>query len=183
MLSTKNVVAQRPTVIFFAVLRKKRIVASFRLIAKKDFAASLKVPILCNIVAKVELMRKKADFMGVWASFACLIHCLLTPLVSVGMLMSPALWHDLEWVFAIISILAVVMVHRSGISKQDSYLLIGSLVILLGGIYLEHYIHGAIYAVMATGLFIAFIHVKRLWKSSFFHKVAKEKPDLVKKAA
>lgn len=117
-------------------------------------------------------MTKKADFLGAWASFACLIHCLLTPLVSVGMLVSPALWHDLEWVFAIISIVAVVLVHRSGISKQDSYLLIGSLVILLAGIYLEHFIQGAIYAVMATGIVIAYIHIRRLWKSSFFHKVA-----------
>lgn len=123
---------------------------------------------------KNKIMTKKADFLGAWASFACLIHCMLTPLVSVGMLVSPALWHDLEWVFAIISIVAVLLVHRSGVSKQDSYLLIGSLVILLGGIYLEHFIQGAIYAVMATGLFIAFIHVKRLWKSSFFHKVVEE---------
>lgn len=112
-------------------------------------------------------MSKKADKLGAWASIICLIHCLMTPLVSVGILISPALWHGLEWVFAGISILAVVLVHRSGISKQDSILLNGALVVLLSGIVLEHYIHGVMYVVMATGFFLAAIHIKRLYGSFF----------------
>ena len=118
-------------------------------------------------------MSTKADKIGALASFVCLIHCLMTPLISVGILITPALWHGLEWIFAGISIAAVVLVHRSGISRNDSIMLISALSVLLIGIVLEHYIHGVMYIVMAMGLVLAGIHVKRLYKSSFFRLVGR----------
>lgn len=112
-------------------------------------------------------MSKKADQLGAWASIVCLIHCMMTPLVSVGILITPALWHGLEWVFGAISLIAVVLVHRSGVSRQDSIMLFATSGILITGIILEHYISGAIYGVMVTGIVLASIHIKRLLGSRF----------------
>lgn len=126
---------------------------------------------ICNTIAFT--MSNQADKIGALASFVCLIHCLMTPLISVGILITPALWHGLEWVFAAISIAAVVLVHRSGISRSDSIMLISALTVLLTGIVLEHYVHGVMYVVMAMGLVLASIHVKRLYKSSFFRMMGK----------
>jgi hypothetical protein len=91
----------------------------------------------------------------------------MTPLVSVGILITPALWHGLEWVFGAISLIAVFLVHRSGVSKQDSIMLFTTSGILITGIILEHYIPGVIYGVMLTGLILAGIHIKRLLGSRF----------------
>lgn len=124
--------------------------------------------IICNHVATKTIMSKKADHLGAWASIVCLAHCMLTPLVSVGILITPALWHGLEWVFGALSLIAVILVHRSGVSRQDSLMLFATSGILITGIILEHYIAGAIYGVMITGFILAGIHIKRLLSSRFF---------------
>lgn len=67
-----------------------------------------------NVSDMIKLILQKPDTLGALASTLCIIHCLATPLIFIAhssidsCTASPSWWRNLDYVFLLISLLAVI---------------------------------------------------------------------------
>ena len=87
-----------------------------------------------------------SDLLGASASLLCLIHCTITPLIFLAKPIldgathaheGPSIWGMLDWVFLMLSLVAVWYSARHTPSKRISLLLWGFWVIFVAGLLFE----------------------------------------------
>jgi hypothetical protein len=75
---------------------------------------------ICNSVAEIIMKNtwfsKNSDLLGAWASLICVVHCLALPAVIAVSFLSVELseehWHSLDYIFIVISFVAVLYASR-----------------------------------------------------------------------
>lgn len=67
----------------------------------------------------MELTKKISDKIGVFASITCMVHCAITPLIFIANIctqsccnQAPLWWRSLDYIFLIISFIAILQANR-----------------------------------------------------------------------
>lgn len=79
-----------------------------------------------------------ADWLGMTSASLCVIHCLLTPFLVLGA-SHLAWWHDISWLFLVLSGIAVYLATRGGTSLGIKVLIWASFSVLALSIIGEEY--------------------------------------------
>ncbi len=91
-------------------------------------------------MTKQKLSKLSPDQIGVLSSLLCLLHCLATPFLLVGLAQTTHLHlFGLEFVFLAVSFWAMVQALKASRTKLMSFAFIISYLLLIVGFLLAHY--------------------------------------------
>lgn len=127
----------------------------------------------------------KSDVVGISASFACIIHCMATPvLVSLGFILNESFfgqWALFDYVFILMALVAVSMSAKSTSSSLLKVAFWLALAIFSTSIVMHDELIGAHYLSLGSSVFLIFLHLIH-WRMTVKRKVNRKSiPDFVKK--
>ncbi|TAE00007.1 MAG: MerC domain-containing protein [Bacteroidetes bacterium] len=116
----------------------------------------------------------QSDYIGITASVACLLHCLLSPFLLGALFVAQSetdTLFNLEYVFLVISAFSVWQSTRHQHSKAIQLILWFSLSLLIGSVLLEDYAPFFEYLVYLAGIGLTTGHWLniRLCQKSYIH--------------
>lgn len=93
---------------------------------------------------------RKSDWIGIWGSLACLLHCLALPVLFYFFQFAfgfhqTSVGHWLEYAFMAVATVAVGTTVKKSTSAGVKMLLISSLSLFISGILLESSLHFSVY--------------------------------------
>ncbi|MBB5284311.1 hypothetical protein HNQ92_002454 [Rhabdobacter roseus] len=83
--------------------------------------------------------KTKSDLLGIASASLCVVHCLLTPILLVLAASSAGWWHEVSYVFLLISYYALYETSRHCTNRRILLLIGSSLLVLTASVLLEDY--------------------------------------------
>ncbi|HSJ69601.1 MAG TPA: MerC domain-containing protein [Anditalea sp.] len=119
----------------------------------------------------------KSDLIGISASIACIVHCLVAPaLISVGYLFNHTLlgqWHLLDYLFIGIAIAAVYFSTKKNTPLKLKYFFWMMVSTFSASILLHEHFEGLEILTLISSLILIFLHFIRLRLIAAKRKVLK----------